>query len=63
MTSHRVEQHRRFWQGVGASLLFIPRGDRKLFSTGEAALYGLDNYSERFEDPELMWEGMKIEQP
>lgn len=51
----RLESHRRFWAGEGPSLLFVPQSD-PLFATGEAALYSLDTYPERFRDPSLMYD-------
>jgi hypothetical protein len=51
----RLERHRRFWAGEGPSLLFLPQSD-PLFATGEAALYGLDTYPERFQDPARMYD-------
>lgn len=40
--------HRGFWRGEGPSLILIP-ADR-------AALYDTEDYSRRFDCPELMWE-------
>ncbi len=51
----RLENQRRFWAGAGPSLLFIPQSDPS-FATGEAALYSLDTYPERFRDPSLMYD-------
>lgn len=51
----RLEIQRRFWRGEGPSLLFVPQSDPS-FATGEAALYSLDTYPERFHDPALMYE-------
>ena len=51
----RLATQRRFWAGEGPSLLFVPQSD-PLFATGEAALYSLDSYPERFRDPSLMYD-------
>ena len=42
----KIEAHRRFWEGSGPSLIFIPRG--------ETALYDMSDYPTRFESPERM---------
>jgi hypothetical protein len=44
----RLREHDRFWTGDGPSLLLVPRRER--------ALYDLDGYRERFEDPARMLE-------
>jgi hypothetical protein len=44
----KIEAHRRFWEGTGPSLIFIPRGD--------VQLYDMKGYVERFENPRLMFD-------
>lgn len=44
----KIEDHRRFWRGEGPCLILVP-------SSGQP-LYDLNNYSQRFNDPEAMYE-------
>ncbi len=44
----RIEAHKRFWRGEGPCLILIP--------AAEQALYDLDGYPARFENPRAMWE-------
>lgn len=44
----KIENHRRFWDGQGPSLLLVPA------ETGP--LYDTTDYDRRFADPRLMWE-------
>lgn len=46
--SDKIEFHKKFWNGEGSSLILIP--------PTKADLYDLNNYSQRFKDPPLMWE-------
>ncbi len=48
MLEERIERHRAFWEGKGPSLILIPA------FTGPQ--YDTDDYPERFENPQLMWE-------
>jgi hypothetical protein len=45
--SDRIEAHRRFWDGDGPSLIYVPTGHEG---------YLLDDYVRRFHDPEAMWQ-------
>jgi len=44
----KIEAHRRFWHGEGPSLILIP--------TAKMEKYDVENYSQLFRDPALMWE-------
>lgn len=48
MLAEKIERHRSFWAGKGPSLILIPA------FTGPQ--YDTDNYPERFQNPQLMWE-------
>ena len=46
--AEKIGAHRKFWDGEGPSLIFIP--------PGETQLYDMTDYVARFEDPALMFE-------
>jgi len=47
-TQEKIEMHKAFWRGEGPSLILVP--------TKEMPLYDVDDYRERFYNPEKMWE-------
>ena len=43
----KIESHKKFWRGEGPGLILIP--------PSRAGLYDLNDYPQRFRDPQLMW--------
>lgn len=50
--SKKIELHRRFWEGKGPSLIFIP--------SSQMPQYDIDNYESRFHNPQEMWEAEMV---